>query len=307
MSGRDRTSPDPGGDDVTGAMRSIVRSGGEGTQDEVLYRAWPARSPRAALLLLHGLGGHTDRYQECGRYWAGRGISTYALELPGFGYTKGPSGHVDTFETYHRQTETLFARIVAENSRRPVFLMGESMGGVLAVDFLLRRPALLSGLVLVAPSLRDRLNVSLALKLEALWNVVLGRRKYYDLPWDPSRFTRDPDVISFLERDEIEVRRVTGQFYFAYTPVANRARRGARFLRLPVLVQLPGEDLMIDSDYTRSYFERIEMDDRRLIEYPGHYHALLLDTGREQVFADAAEWILEHSGSPSLTKGKGAP
>jgi alpha-beta hydrolase superfamily lysophospholipase len=183
-----------------------------------------------------------------------------------------------------------------------VFLMGESMGGVIAVDFLLRRPALFSGLILLAPAFKDRLNVPLRLKAEALLNVALGRRKYYDLPWNPNSFTRDAGLAEFLAQDALEVRRVTGQFYFAYTPVAERARRGARFLKLPVLIQLPGEDLMIDSDYTRTYFERIELEDKRLIEYPGHYHALLLDTGREAVFADSAEWMLRHAGAgASLT------
>ena len=92
----------------------------------------------------------------------------------------------------------------------------------------------------------------LKLKAEALLNVALGRRKYYDLAWNPDSFTRDAGLAEFLAEDALEVRRVTGQFYFAYTPVAERARRGARFLKLPVLIQLPGEDLMIDSDYTRS-------------------------------------------------------
>jgi alpha-beta hydrolase superfamily lysophospholipase len=182
--------------------------------------------------------------------------------------------------------------------------MGESMGGVLAADFLLRRPALLSGLILVAPSFKDRLNVPLKLKAEALLHVLLRRRKYYDLPWDPTRFTRDPAIIAFLEKDELEVRRVTGQFYFAYTPVAERARRGARFLRLPVLMLLPGEDLMIDTEYSRLWFERIEMEEKRVIEYPGHYHALLLDTGRERVFADAADWMLQQSSAGPDAPGK---
>lgn len=283
-----------------GSMARILSPASRGGQGELLYRRWPAAQARAAVIFVHGLGGHTDRYQECGRYWAGRGISLYALELRGFGHHPEPRGHVDNFDTYHRDLELLFARVAAENSRRPVFLMGESMGGVIAVDFLLRRPALFSGLILLAPAFQDRLNVPLKLKAEALLNVALGRRKYYDLPWNPNSFTRDAGLAEFLAQDALEVRRVTGQFYFAYTPVADRARRGARFLKLPVLIQLPGEDLMIDSDYTRTYFERIEVEDKRLIEYSGHYHALLLDTGRELVFADSADWMLRHADAGAL-------
>lgn len=282
--------------ETMGRMDRIV-SPGEGSRqpDVVLFRRWDAAAPRAALIFIHGLGGHSDRYQECGRAWAGRGVSTYAIELAGFGRTEGPRGHVDTFDRYHHDLEILLARVMADHSRRPVFLLGESMGGIIAVDFVTRRPALLSGLILVAPSFQDRLNVPLGRKAEALMHVVARHRKWYDVPWNPNDFTRDPDLIAFLDSDPMEVRKVTAQFYFAYTPVAGRARKAAPFLNLPVLMLLPGEDRMIDSDYSKGFFERIRSGDKKLVEYPGHFHALLLDTGREAVTADVAAWILERS------------
>jgi lysophospholipase len=184
---------------------------------------------------------------------------------------------------------------MAENSRRPIFMLGESMGGILAVDFIARRPALLSGLILVAPSFRDRLGVSLRLKAEAFLNVLIRRRKWYDVPWNPDDFTRDQAVIDTLNRDPLEVRKVTAQFYFAYTPVSARARRGASLLNLPVLVMLPGDDRMIDSEYTKAYFERIASPDKELKEYPGYYHALLLDLERERIHEDVAEWVVRRS------------
>lgn len=242
--------------------------------------------------MLHGLGGHSDRFQECARLWSSRGISVYAIDLAGFGRSDGPRGHVGSFEVYHRQVESLLARVMAENSRRPVFLMGESMGGVLAVDFISRRPALLSGLVLIAPAFVDRLDVPLGRRLEALLHVVVGHRKYYDVPWNPQDFTRDQEVIARLDADPLEVRRVTAQFYFAWLPVSRRARLAAARLHLPVLIMLPGDDRMIESEYTRGWFERLPATDRTLREYPGLYHALLLEKDRGPVLTDLADWIL---------------
>ena len=245
--------------------------------------------------MLHGLGGHSDRFQECATLWSSRGISVYAIDLPGFGRSDGPKGDIDSFELYQRQIETLLARVMAENSRRPVFLLGESMGGVLAVNFASRRPALLSGLLLLAPAFMDRLNVSPWRQLEALLNKLIGRRKYYDVPWNPHDFTRDEEVIARLDADPLEVRRVTGQFYFAYLPVARRARRAASRLHLPVLLLLPGDDRLIESEYTRGWFERLPATDRTLREYPGYYHALLLEKDRPPILNDVADWILQRA------------
>lgn len=282
--------------DATVNMERIVSPGPPGGQpDQVLFRRWAAASPRAALIMVHGLGGHSDRFQECARRWAAGGITTYAPDLRGFGHTPGPAGHVDSFRLYHEDLEKLLARAVAENSQRPVYLLGESMGAVLAVDFVATRPALLSGLVLVSPSFRDRLGVPLARKAAAFLHVLLHHRKWYHLPWDPGSFTRDEAVIRFLEQDPLEVRRVTAQFYFAYARVVARARREAAFLHLPVLMLLPGEDRMIDTGYSRAYFERIPSPDKQLVEYAGFYHALLLELGRERVHRDIADWITARS------------
>jgi lysophospholipase len=274
-------------------MERIVSPGPAGRQpEEILFRRWTAPEPRAALLLVHGLGGHSDRFQECARRWAARGITTYAPDLQGFGHTAGPRGHIDSFQRYHRDLEKLLARAVAENSRRPLFLLGESMGAVLAVDFVATRPALLSGLVLVAPSLADRLDVPAARKAEAFIHLLFRHRKWYDLPWNPRAFTRDEAFIKFLENDPLEVRRVTAQFYFAYAAVVARARREASFLHLPVLLLLPGEDRMIDTDYSRAWFERVPSPDKRLIEYPGFFHALLVEKDRQVVHEEIGEWIV---------------
>src|SRR5262245_25228804 len=44
----------------------------------VVFRSWPAETPVAAVILLHGLGGHSERFHECGRIWSSRGLSLYA-------------------------------------------------------------------------------------------------------------------------------------------------------------------------------------------------------------------------------------
>src|SRR5690349_2121732 len=60
------------GDRMTtaGDIQTIVSSGrGSRPDARVVFRAWPAADAKAAVILLHGLGGHSDRFQECGRYW----------------------------------------------------------------------------------------------------------------------------------------------------------------------------------------------------------------------------------------------
>ena len=106
-----------------GDIRHIVGASRDGRPAEpVVYRAWPAERPAAAVILLHGLGGHSDRFHECGRVWSARGLSLYAPDLPGFGHTEGPKGHLDSFDPIFAMVDRLVAQVMAENSRRPVFI-----------------------------------------------------------------------------------------------------------------------------------------------------------------------------------------
>ncbi len=279
-----------------GDIQTIIgRAGGSRPPSTIVYRAWPAEKPVAAVILLHGLGGHSDRFQECGRHWSRQGISIYAPDLPGFGQSPGPKGHLDSFEPMFDLIETMVARVMAENSRRPVFIVAESMGAAIAIDWVSRRPALLSGLLLLAPALKDRLQVPLWKKLDALVHVLIRRRKYYDVPFLPHHFTRDTALIKILESDPLEVRRVTAQFYFAWLPVMTRALAAAPALKLPVAVLLPGEDSMIDSEATKAWFLELPEASRTLIEYPGRLHGLLVDLDRGPIFDDISRWIREQS------------
>ncbi len=52
---------------------------------------------------------------------------------------------------------------------------------------------------------------------------------------------------------------------------------------------------MVAPEGSRQFVGRMRQADRRLIEYPDAYHALLADLDRERVLADICEWIMNRS------------
>ena len=55
----------------------------------ILYRHWGCSAPRAAVILVHGLGGHSNNWEFMANFLAEHGVSSYAIELKGFGNTEG--------------------------------------------------------------------------------------------------------------------------------------------------------------------------------------------------------------------------
>ena len=74
---------------------------------ELFWRVWEAPDPTASLLLVHGLGEHSGRYDTFAEILAGSGTSVFSFDLRGHGRSPGPRGDVDAFP---RLLEDLLAR-----------------------------------------------------------------------------------------------------------------------------------------------------------------------------------------------------
>ena len=113
----------------------------------------PEGKPKAVVLCVHGLGLHNGTYETFGKRLAGVGVATYALDVRGFGswQNKNGQGDVDFNDCLEdvRRTLKVLHRIHPDT---PVFILGESMGGAIALRATAMYPDLLQGLISCVPS-----------------------------------------------------------------------------------------------------------------------------------------------------------
>ena len=81
---------------------------------------------------MHGLGGYSERWKALAEFFYKRNISSYALELKGFGETSDLKGHIDSFDIYLNDIKSLQRIVAKENPEKKIFLLGESLGGLLS-------------------------------------------------------------------------------------------------------------------------------------------------------------------------------
>ena len=82
---------------MTSLIGRVVTSDGI----ELLTRHWPAADPWASLLLVHGLGEHSGRYEHVGDHLAAARIDTYAYDQRGNGASGGAKGDIDRWSRFH--------------------------------------------------------------------------------------------------------------------------------------------------------------------------------------------------------------
>lgn len=122
---------------------------------QVPLRSWLPKkaAPRLVLLCIHALGFSSKSYDNFGRRMAAAGIPTYALDVRGFGkwLKQSDKDHLD-FEACFTDVEQGLKTLHKAYPRLPIFLVGESMGGAIAIQAAARYPDLVNGLVTAVPS-----------------------------------------------------------------------------------------------------------------------------------------------------------
>jgi alpha-beta hydrolase superfamily lysophospholipase len=117
-----------------------------------LVRDWaPTGRPKAHIVLVHGIAEHCGRYERTGSLLADAGFFVRSFDLIGFGGSGGARGDIDAWSRYHDQIQRHMEW--AREQGGPLVLMGHSMGGNLALGYVLSGRPKPDLLVLTAPAL----------------------------------------------------------------------------------------------------------------------------------------------------------
>ncbi len=131
----------------------------EGSRGRVHYRRWPADSPRAHVVFLHGRGQHTGQYHRFGAAMAVHGLDTTALDHIGHGLSEGDIGddvaYLDALaENARLLVEQILGGEQSDDAAPRVAVMGHSLGSATAVRMLAADggPAVTAAVLVAVPT-----------------------------------------------------------------------------------------------------------------------------------------------------------
>ncbi len=258
---------------------------------KVFYREWNCMDPKAVIILVHGMGGYSGRFFEMGPYLARSRFQVYAIEQRGHGESFSVKGHISNFKLYTQDLKALVEFAKKENPGKKVFIFGESMGGLITLDFSMHHQKLIDGIILQSPAIQDKLPMTPAKKLSIFVSSIFDPMRLYGSDFDAGMFTRDKVMAKRVDNDPLEVRKFTAKFYQAILKTIIYVGMMPRRLKLPVFMQLAGHDLMISAEAAEKYFKKIRSKDKTLKWYPEMYHAIYADKDREIIFKDIIDWM----------------
>jgi acylglycerol lipase len=262
----------------------------------------PGQAPWAAILAVHGLGFHKETYEKFGRRMAKLGVSTYALDVRGFGVYKDQP-KVDFEQTFVDIKEAL-ENIRAAHPGIPVYMMGESMGGAIALQSAARYPQLVDGVISSVPAGNTRYTIPTVFKI-AMIGLLKGPNAQFDIGKVVAENATDkPALQEKLLTDPRGRRRLRVKDLFAFRNLMAQNRKAAKKLeKTPTLLVQGYRDKLVHPKNTIKVFNAVKALDKNLVVVGQSSH-LVLEEGQftDYTFDTVASWMDKHAkNSPLVT------
>lgn len=255
---------------------------------DLYWQHWRPEQPRAVLINVHGLGDHSGMYPSIAEWFPARQVAVYALDTRGNGRSPGPRGHVERWNVF-RDDLHRFVQLVRDREGTAPVLLGQSLGGLMVLDYALAHPGSVRAVAAAAPVLGS-IGTSPAL----LWlaRVLSGVWPGFTLETglDLTGLARDPAVIQAVLDDPLFHRRASARLATETLATIASVHDRAATLQVPALLQHGTRDGMVSIDGSRRFAGGPAAPHVRLLEYDA-FHALYADVGYERRLDDLTGWM----------------
>lgn len=261
---------------------------------KIATRSWqPEGTPRAVMMLVHGFNAHSGYMVWPGEQFAANGFASYALDLRGRGKSEGERFYVEDFQDYLDDVTKLVQIAREENPGKPVFMLGHSAGGVIATSYVYDHQDEIEGLVCHSFAFDVGLPHLVQLALEGV-GYLAPHLHVFSL--NNADFSRDPAAVERMNTDPLIAKESQpAETASEMLKAAARLKENMPNFKIPVLIIHGTEDKATRPEGSQYFYDHAGSSDKTLKLYEGHYHDLLADVGKEEVFADIIGWLNERA------------
>ncbi len=265
------------------------------TKDQIslFAQAWaPDGEIKAVLGLVHGIGEHSGRYEGVATRLNQEGYALVGFDLRGHGKSGGPRGHF-SFEEGLDDIDLLISQAQQLYPGKPIFLYGHSLGGLLVLDYALKRPVTsLQGIIATSPGL------GMAKPVPG-WKITLAKvmKNIYptmtlDNGLDVSGLSHNPGVITAYQSDPLVHRLVSARLGWDLLQTGPwLVEHAAEFPAIPLLLMQGNADRLVDPAATRKFAKNIQKGDITFQLWEDGYHELHNEPNRDEVLNVILHWL----------------
>jgi acylglycerol lipase len=259
---------------------------------------WPSTvgEPKCILVCVHGMSLCAESFTNFGEMMSAKGMSTYSVQLRGFGKDQDRPGR--TAVDLNRSlidVQQLVREIHRLHPDKPVFLVGESLGGCIGLQLAALCPNQFDGVVCSAPAWHSYQFKRTILR--GLVDTAFNRNKR--IGWAAE------DIIRLATHDQKLLSKWQADPDYRYKYTFSEEMHGLRFMKAtgkvarkvtsePVLVLQGLDDRLVRSNGTAELFKRIPCADKELVLVGNNEHLSLQEVQpKAAVINVVSQWLNE--------------
>jgi len=258
----------------------------------LFYRVWePESAPVADIIIVHGYAEHSGRYEHAGRYFSDSGFRVFAFDHPGHGQSPGKKALVSSIFDLSVNLNHFVKYIKNGKNNKKIFIIGHSMGGVVAALYSAAFGSDISGVITSGAAV---------ITMPVLWPPLRATLDYLSgffpeaptikLPAD--KLSRDKKVVDDYMADQLTYRgKVKLKTAVELSKAVKIIKKKARFISEPLLVLHGAEDRLASPDGSRLLFENASSADKELKIFDNLRHEIFNEPEKQIVLETVKNWI----------------
>lgn len=259
---------------------------------EIFWQSWLPATPTSVVVLVHGLGEHSGRYAHVAQALGDEGCAVYAMDHRGHGKSGGPRAFVDRFANAVDDIDTVVELARKATPRKPVFLLGHSMGGALALSYAIKHQTKLKALILSGPAVALDGAPPAIKPISKILSMIAPKLGMFAVA--PELVSRDPAVVADYASDPLNAHsKVPARTLAEIVKFVELLPALLPALELPLLVMHGRDDKLAGVAGSQMVVDRVASKDKTFKIYEGLYHEIFneLPADRAIVLKDLTDWI----------------
>ncbi|KAM4821005.1 monoglyceride lipase isoform 3-T4 [Thomomys bottae] len=262
-------------------------------------RYWkPTGTPKALVFVSHGAGEHCGRYDDLAQMLLRLDLLVFAHDHVGHGQSEGERMVVSDFQVFVRDVLQHVDLVQRDHPQLPVFLLGHSMGGAIAILTAAERPSHFSGMVLISPLVVASPESATTFKILAakVLNLVMPNLSLGAI--DASVISRNKTEVELYNSDPLICHAgLKVCFGVQLLNAVSRVERALPKLTVPFLLLQGSADRLCDSKGAYQLMGSARSLDKTLKIYEGAYHVLHkeLPEVTASVFHEISVWVSQRT------------
>tara|TARA_Y100001934_G_C12272523_1_gene735713 strand:+ start:179 stop:1012 length:834 start_codon:yes stop_codon:yes gene_type:complete len=269
----------------------------EGIDKTRLYsQNWTPPDPSGLVIVIHGYGEHSGRYQNVVDTLVPDGYALWALDHRGHGKSQGKRCYVNRFSDFLKDLEILEGKARKAHPELPVHVIGHSMGSLIASHYVAsQKKQNYRSLTLSGTGAAPGPTISGAVILLARLLSAIAPKLSLPSGVDPTFISHDRRVVDAYINDPLVAKKVTARLACEMMRALPGMITAAQRLKVPVMIQIGDEDETFHPDSRDQLFSAMAVEDKVFKKYAGCRHEVYNEIDNELPLSDLKDWLNKHN------------